>query len=144
MADMQGLPPELQQMIGQPPGAGMGDGANAPMGAPMSTDIPKDGDKAAAKNQVTIAMTMLEQALMALGSHSEEGRVVMDSLMKLSKYFHKEENNELVPAQLMSMMQAMPQVGGGSPEQLALMKAQSQGAGAGAPQGAQPQPQPQM
>jgi hypothetical protein len=127
------IPPELQKMIGSP----MGDPTSAPMGAPMSTDQPKEGDKLAAKNQVTIAMTMLEQSLMAFGSHSEEGRVVMDALMKLSKTFHKEQNNELVPAQLMSMMQSMPQVGGGTPEQMALMQAQQgqqQPQGAGAPQ----------
>ena len=135
---MDALPPDLQKMIGSPGQMPQGDAASAPTGAPMSTEQPKDGDKLAAKNQVTVAMSMLEQALLALGSHSEEGRVVMDSLMKLSKYFHKEENNELVPAQLMSMMQSMPQVGGGTPEQLALMKAQSQGAG-GQPQAPQPQ-----
>lgn len=132
MPDNQGMPPELQQLIGSP----MGEPSAAPKGAPMSNEVPKEGDKLAAKNQVTVAMTMLEQALMALGSHSEEGRVVMDTLMKLSKYFHKQENNELVPAQLMSMMQSMPQVGGGTPEQMALMQAQNQQQpqGAGAPQ----------
>ena len=90
---MDALPPDLQKMIGSPGQMPQGDAASAPTGAPMSTEQPKDGDKLAAKNQVTVAMSMLEQALLALGSHSEEGRVVMDSLMKLSKYFHKEDNN---------------------------------------------------
>lgn len=130
---MNEMPADLQKLIGSPNQV-QGDPSSAPSGAPMSTEQPKDGDKMAAKNQVTVAMTMLEQALMALGSHSEEGRVVMDTLMKLSKYFHKEDNNELVPAQLMSMMQGMPQVGGGSPEQMALMKSQQQPQGAAAPQ----------
>jgi len=140
MPEQNQMPPDLQKMIGQP-GQVQGDPSSAPVGAPMSTEQPKDGDKAGAKNQVTIAMTMLEQALLELGSHSEEGRVVMESLMKLSKHFHKQENNELVPSQLMSMMQSMPQVGGGTPEQMALMKSQSQpqqqpqGAGAPQPQG---------
>lgn len=136
MAEQNQMPADLQKMIGQP-GQMQGDPSSAPVGAPMSTDQPKDGEKEAAKNQVTIAMTMLEQALLQLGSHSEEGRVVMESLMKLSKHFHKQENNELVPSQLMSMMQSMPQVGGGSPEQMALMKAQSQ-----PQQPQQPQQQP--
>jgi hypothetical protein len=133
---MEQLPQDLQKLIGSPQ-TPSGDPSSAPNGAPMSTEQPKEGDKLNAKTQVTVAMSMLEQALMALGSHSEEGRVVMESLMKLSKYFHKEETNELVPAQLMSMMQSMPQVGGGSPEQMALMKSQGQ------PQQPQ-QPQPQQ
>lgn len=132
------IPPELQKLIGSP----TGDPTAAPMAAPMSSEQPREGDKLAARNQVTVAMTMLEQALMAMGSHSEEGRVVMDALMKLSKTFHKENNDELMPAQLMSMMQSMPQVGGGTPEQMALMQAQSQGQGQQQPPGASaPQPQ---
>ena len=123
---MDDMPEDLKQMIGSPNSQPVGDASSSPVGAPMSTPQPKEGDKLAAKNQVTIAMSMLEQALMAFGSHSEEGRLVMDVLSKLSKSFHKEENNELVPSQLMSMMQSMPQVGGGTPEQQALMKAQQQ------------------
>jgi hypothetical protein len=115
---------QLQAMMREQQNKGSPD--SAPLSAPMSSVVPKEGDNMMAKNQVTIAMQMLEQALLSLGTNTEDGRLVMDVLMKLSKNFHKESNEELMPAQLMSMMQGMPQVGGGNPEQMALMKAQQQ------------------
>lgn len=138
---MNDMSTQLRQVLsGQAEGqqAPVGDPSSAPIGSPMSSSQPKEGEILEAKNQVTIAMTLLEQALMKLGSHTEEGRLVMDVLSKLSKNFHKEQNNELIPSQLMSMMNSMPQVGGGSPEQQAMMQAQ-QGQQQQQPQQQQPQ-----
>lgn len=104
------IPPNLQGVLGKsqvPPGMP----SSAPVGASMSSAEPKSGDIAQGKNLVTVAMKMLEQALLSMGSESDEGRVVLETISKLSKHFHKEENNELIPAQLMSVLQSMPQAG---------------------------------
>ncbi len=115
------VPPELMNLIAG--GAGVG-GAEPPAdpsmggemggmpagGAPMSTPEPARGDKQSAMVNVSIAMDLLEQALPALGSESEEGRVVLTCLANLSKKFgaQRPKAQELVPAELMQLMGSMP------------------------------------
>ena len=132
---MPGIPPELMQLIAggagkggmPPPQAGapgapqLGAGA-APGGSPMSTPQPAQGDKQSAMINVSLAGDLLEQTLPALGSESEEGQVVLQVLQMLSKKFghSKAKTQELVPAELMQLMQSLPQAGGMSPEAKAM------------------------
>lgn len=111
-------PPQMPGAGGQPPGGG---GA-APGGAPMTTPQPAAGEKQNAMVNVTIAMDLLEQVLPALGSESEEGQTILGVLSKLSsKFGHtRAKSQELVPAELMQLMQSLPQAGGMSPEAKAM------------------------
>ena len=129
-------PPQAAPMQGAPQGT---PGANAPVSAPMSTPDAKQGDKQKAMVSISLAGDLLEQTLPALGSETEEGGVIIDILSKLNKKFGTEARkaHDLVPAELMHMMQNLPQAGGASPEMKALMGG---GAPQGMPQGGPPKP----
>lgn len=135
---MPEMPPELMNLVAggagktalpspAMPGAAPGAAPAAPPGstpvsAPMSTPQPKAGDKQNALINVSLAMDLLEQSLPALGSESQEGQVILDVLRKMSGKFGEARNKskELVPAELMQLMQNLPQASGASPEQKAL------------------------
>ena len=125
----QGQAPENTD-IPAPDQAGSGpDSSNPPMASPMSTPEPKMGSKSAANINIQMAMDLLEQSLPALGSESEEGQQIMKSLTSLHKVFGKREakNRELMPAEILQMMQTLPQAGGASPEQRSIAQAPAPG-----------------
>jgi len=125
----QGQAPENTD-IPSPDAAGAGpDSSTPPMASPMSTPEPKMGSKAAANINIQMAMDLLEQSLPALGSESEEGQQIMKSLASLHKMFGKREakNRELMPAEILQMIQTLPQAGGASPEQRSIAQAPVQG-----------------
>ena len=101
------------------------DSAIPPMASPMSTPEPKLGSKEAANINIQMAMDLLEQSLPALGSESEEGQQIMKSLGSLHRVFGKREakNRELMPAEILQMMQTLPQAGGATPEQRSVAQA---------------------
>lgn len=109
-------------------GAQIGQPSSAPVSAPMSTPEPKEGDKKNAMINVSLAMDLLEQTLPALGSESEEGQSVVNVLRTLgTKFGHtRSKSQELVPAELMQLMQNLPQAGGMSPEMKAMQGMQGQ------------------
>ena len=113
-----------------------------PMGAPMSTPEPKEGEKAAAKINVQMAMELLQQSLPAFGSDTEEGKAIMKIVKEISKSFGTREaqTKELIPAEIIQMMQTLPQAAGATPEQKV---AQSQPA-IQPPMPPQPAAQPQL
>lgn len=108
------------------------------MAAGMTTPQQQAGRQTMGHVQVQIAMQVLEQALPLLGSGSKEGAAVIRSLDSLAKTFGNKDNGDLVPAQLVSMMQQMPQMGGGSPMLRQLMAQMQRG---GQPPQAPPSPQ---
>jgi hypothetical protein len=139
--DMMELMKQDQPSNPDVPPPGMA-GANAdssapPMASPMSTPEPKMGSKAAANINIQMAMDLLEQSLPALGSESEEGQQIMKSLTSLHKVFGKREakNRELMPAEIMQMIQTLPQGGGMPPEAKAAAQAPVQGMPSPQPQG---------
>ena len=93
------------------PTASQAEAETPPMGAPMSTPEPKEGEKAAAKINVQMAMELLQQSLPAFGSDSEEGRAIMKIVKDISKQFGEREakTKELIPAEIIQMMQTLPQ-----------------------------------
>jgi hypothetical protein len=105
-------------------GEGM-DSSTPPMASPMSTPEPKMGSKAAANINIQMAMDLLEQSLPALGSESEEGQQIMKSLGSLHKVFGKREakSREVMPAEILQMIQTLPQAGGATPEQRSIAQA---------------------
>ncbi len=101
-----------------------------PMGAPMSTPEPKLGNKEGALVNIGIVIDMLEQSLPAFGADSEEGKVVIDAISKLNKMLggRKSSVNELQQAEIMQLMQTLPQAGGATPEGRAMAQAPIPGA----------------
>jgi hypothetical protein len=101
-----------------------------PMGAPMSTPEPKLGNKEGALVNIGIVIDMLEQSIPAFGADSEEGKVVMDAISKLNKMLggRKSSVNELQQAEIMQLMQTLPQAGGATPEGRAMAQAPIPGA----------------
>jgi hypothetical protein len=121
-----------------------------PMGAPMMTPEPKMGNKEAALINVGLALDLLEQSLPALGSESNEGQKVMSVLRTLTGMMQPRQakTNELKNAEILQLLQSLPQAGGGTPEGRAMASAPPiPGMAGGAmpppmPQGAPPMPPP--
>lgn len=126
-----GSPPMAQGVPSAPaaphPGA-------MPMGSPMASPTNASGQQAVGHVGVQIAMKVLEHALPAFGSETKEGRAIIRTLNSLSKDFGKQDDSDLVPAEIMQMVRQMPQMGGGSPVQRALIAQMRQGNAGGPPQ----------
>lgn len=90
-----------------------------PMASPMSTPEPKLGSKEGAMINIQMALDLLQQSLPAVGSESTEGKELTKVIGSLSKAFGSREakTRELIPAEIMQMIQSLPQAGGASPEQ---------------------------
>lgn len=111
---------EIEMEDAEEAGEDSGDSTEAPpMASPMSTDEPKMGNVAAAQINVQMAMDLLRQTLPMFGSQSEEGKMILDMLSKMAGKFGQREANtrELVPAEILQMIQTLPQAGGATPEQ---------------------------
>jgi hypothetical protein len=105
----------------------MPQGIGAPMGgppkaAPLSTPQPKAGLQAAGLTNMHIAVNMLEEALPAFGSESEEGKTILKCLSMLARHVGKKDNSDLVPAEVMQMVSRLPQMGGGTDVQRQIMQ----------------------
>ncbi len=90
-----------------------------PMASPMSTPEPKMGSKEGAMINIQMALDLLQQSLPAIGSESKEGMELTKVIGSLSKAFGQREakTRELIPAEIMQMIQSLPQAGGATPEQ---------------------------
>ena len=97
------------------------------MGSPMAAPQNANGKLEAARVNIHLAMNMLEQALPAFGSETTEGKAIIRTLSSLAKDFGKKDAGDLVPAEIMSMVRSMPQMGGGSPVQRALIQQMQHG-----------------
>src|SRR5271156_3596090 len=114
-----GGPQEGQPAGGTPPG-------QSPGAAPMSSPQDKRGVKAAAQTNLHIAVNMLEEALPAFGSESEEGSNIIKALNILAKMIAKKDTSDLVPAEVLQMVRRLPQMGGGTQIQQQIMKLMQQ------------------
>jgi len=141
-------------------GGGISDPSAPPMASPMSTPEPKMGDRESSLLNISMAMDLLEQALPALGSESEEGQKVLNGIRTLTTILgaKKAKVNSLQPTEIMQMLQSLPQAGGATPEGNAMQKAPMipgmspggappppmppMGGGAGGPPPSMPPPQP--
>lgn len=119
MALMQGGgSPDLAGETGVPMTA-----SQPPLSAPMATPEPKAGRKEAALVNVSMALDLLEQTLPALGSETEEGKRVMSALSSLTALVGKKKarTDELQQAEIMQLLQNLPQAGGGTPASKAIL-----------------------
>jgi hypothetical protein len=119
-----------------------------PMASPMSTPEPKMGNREGAMINLSMAMDLIEQALPVLGSESPEGQKALSVLRQMSSILggKKEKTKELQNAEIMQMLQNLPQAGGATPEGKAM--AQAPAIPGMAPESGMPQgggaPQPPM
>jgi len=100
--------------VGTPPDMLPG---NAPQAAPMTTPEAPEGLREAAKVDVMLAVKVLERALPAFGFETKEGKTILNTLKSFSKVFGTSEQSteELMPAEIQSLLQSMPQGAGGGP-----------------------------
>jgi len=128
MRGQRGAPAPAGPTPGAEPGMDMGsmsDSETPPMAAPMSTPEPKMGNKEGAMINLSMAMDLIEQALPAFGSESPEGMKALQVLRSLSSMLggKKEKTKELQNAEIMQMLQNLPQAGGATPEGKAMAEA---------------------
>jgi len=104
---------------------GMSENSAPPMGSPMSTPEPKMGNREAAMINLSMAQDLLEQALPAVGSDSDEGRSILNAIGTINKVIgpKKSKTNELQPTEIMQMLQTLPQAGGATAEGKAMSQA---------------------
>ena len=116
-----GAPVPMPQM----PAAPMTDAETPPIAAPMSTPEPKMGSREAAMINIGMALDLIEQSLPAIGSDSEEGRKALDAIRVLNGIMgpRKGKTNELQQAEILQMLQSLPQAGGATPEGRAIAQA---------------------
>lgn len=90
---------------------------STPMTDPLSTPEPKYGQKEAALINVSMALDLIEQALPAIGSETPEGKKLMSALSSLTGLLgpKKARTGELQQAEILQLMQNLPQAGGGTP-----------------------------
>lgn len=138
--------PELMKLMqggaggktGAPPPpapAGGSPSSGAPVGAPMTTPQANEGEQQAAMVDISMAFDLLEKSMSAFGAESKAGQALHKALGIMVKEFgeKREKAKPLVPAELMQLMQGLPQGAGGSPEMKAM-------AGGGMPPGGAPPP----
>lgn len=91
----------------------------------MSTPEPKMGTREGAMINLSMAMDLIEQALPAFGSESPEGVKALGVLRALSGMMggRKQKAQELGSAEIMQMLQSLPQAGGATPEGKAMAAA---------------------
>jgi len=108
------------------------------MASPMSTAEPKMGTREGALVNMSMALDLIEQSLPALGAESEEGRQAMMAMRSLNALIgpRKNKTNELQSAEILQMLQSLPQAAGMSPETRAMSQRPIPGMppGMGAPQ----------
>jgi len=97
----------------------------APMPSPMSTPEPQAGNMEQARLNVMMALDMLQAALQTFGMQSEEGMALQDVVSKITSKFGERESDtrQLMPAEIMNLIQTLPQAGGATPEARAVAQA---------------------
>jgi hypothetical protein len=117
----QGMP--AQEQMTPPPSEQGAD--TAPMPSPMTTPEPQAGNMEQARLNVMMALDMLQNALMTFGMESEEGMALQDVVSKITAKFGERESDtrQLMPAEIMNLIQTLPQAGGATPEARAVAQA---------------------
>ena len=97
----------------------------APMASPMTTPEPQEGNMEQARLNVMMALDMLQNALMEFGMDTEEGMALQKVVGEITQKFGERESStrELMPAEIMNLVQTLPQAGGATPEARAIAQA---------------------
>jgi len=96
-----------------------------PMPSPMSTPEPQAGNMEQARLNVMMALDMLQAALQTFGMQSEEGESLQEAISEIAGKFGERESDtrQLMPAEIMNLIQTLPQAGGATPEARAVAQA---------------------
>ena len=83
----------------------------------MATPEPKAGEREAAMINVSMALDLLERALPQIGSETPEGRKLMSALSSLTSIIgaKKQKTDELQAAEIMQLLNNLPQAAGMMP-----------------------------
>jgi hypothetical protein len=89
-----------------------------PMASPMSTPEPKKGEEMQGRIDVQLGLGMLMGALQKFPDDSKEAKALTDVIRSLGSAFGEMDAKakELAPADIMQMIQTLPQAGGASAE----------------------------
>ena len=103
--------------------------SSPPMSSPMSTPEPKKGEEMQGRIDVQLGMGMLMSAMQKFPDGSPEQKAVKEVIGKLGSAFGEMDYKakELVPAEILQMIQTLPQAGGASAEMRAMAAAPTPG-----------------
>jgi len=92
------------------------EGNTPPADSSGASDQGNEGERMQAQAKVQMAMTILEQTIMAFGSGSEEGKAVLKALNALGHKFgsNRDKGRELIPSEVMNLVGNLPGKAGGS------------------------------
>jgi hypothetical protein len=107
-----------------------GDSSSAPAASGMAKPTKNVGAKASARIQVHMALNVLGKALSDFGDNeSDDSRVILSAIKKLSSKFGDSPEKELVPAQILQLFKSEPTLSGKQAQmQQQPQQQQSQGA----------------
>jgi hypothetical protein len=116
---------KADQMPEQTPPPSEQGAMTAPMSSPMTTPEPQEGNMEQARLNVMMALDMLQNALQEFGMESEEGMALQKVVGDITNQFGQRESStrELMPAEIMNLIQTLPQAGGATPEARAIAQA---------------------
>ena len=101
----------------------------SPMASPMSTPEPKKGDEEQARLNIMMALDMIQQALGIFGMDTEEGKTLEKVVKEITRRFGERESStrELMPNEILNLIQNLPQAGGATPGQREALQAPAAG-----------------
>lgn len=101
-----------------------------PMASPMSTPEAKKGEQEKARLNVMMAMDMLQSAIGAFDPDSPENLTIEKVVADITRRFGERESDtrQLIPAEILQMIQTLPQAGGATSGQRTAAMAPIEGA----------------
>jgi hypothetical protein len=104
--------------------------ATPPMASPMSTPEEKKGEQEKARLNIMMALDMLQSAVGAFDAESEENKTIEKVVAEITRRFGERESDtrQLIPAEILQMIQTLPQAGGATPGQRTAAMAPVEGA----------------
>jgi hypothetical protein len=104
----------------------------APMASPMSTPEEKKGEQEKARLNIMMALDMLQQSMGAFDPNTPEGKTIEKVVAEITRRFgeRESETRQLIPAEILQMIQTLPQAGGATPGQRSAMMAPVAGSSA--------------
>jgi hypothetical protein len=101
-----------------------------PMASPMSTPEEKKGEQEKARLNIMMALDMLQSAIGAFPPDTEEGKTIEKVVADITRRFGERESDtrQLIPAEILQMIQTLPQAGGATPGQRTAAMAPVEGA----------------
>lgn len=103
--------------------------ATPPMASPMSTPEEKKGEQEKARLNIMMALDMLQSAVGAFAPDTEEGKTIEKVVADITRRFGERESStrELMPTEILNLIQNLPQAGGATPGQREALQAPAAG-----------------